>query len=155
MEDKMLYAILGAIGTVMFNLLLNIIGNLITPDRKHLADWVRDWWAHRSDKQARKRIKELWENLKVLSEYAEDQRLLSLYVWRTAFEMLTIFSLVAMIALCFLFLEADRLLGLMAFALLAKAYVVCGNTERVLRRVRRYDSYKVEIERQIAELQAG
>jgi hypothetical protein len=67
MEKGLLYVILGAVGIKLLDLIINVIGNLITPDRKRLADGIRDWWARQSDKRAKKRIEELEKRLETLS----------------------------------------------------------------------------------------
>lgn len=162
MDTKVIFgAIVGAVLTIG----LNVLANLITPDRERLVDRVRNWWAGQSSKRARKRIQELEEELKTLSNYVENPQLLSVYFWRTIFRVLPLLGTALFLAIWLapeatLLAQAGMMFSLYAapillpiIVLLAAMICWCEKPAALALRISSYDLYTQRIRQQIAKLQ--
>ncbi|MBC8492750.1 MAG: hypothetical protein H8D43_03110 [Chloroflexi bacterium] len=169
MNDKLFYTILGIVGTILLNLVLNVIGNLVTPDRKRIADLIRDWWARSSQKRAKQRIQVLKGDLEEVNHFAENPNLLSMYLWQSMFAVI---GLLCVVGASFLVLNNPGWIGFwytffstivrsvvisvfyaVAAMVLMGVFIRSRKYVDFIDRVHHYDSYRTAVEQQIAELQ--
>lgn len=157
--------------SIIAAIVLSIVANLLTPFCRSLIDRLRNSFAKRSAKRAKKRLDELKAELDTVSRYAESEHDFSKLVIGGILDITHFFvvgsALVLLGAVCLLaalWPTPRGLLGLLgpptfaAYSMLAlavwgRAIFRAQNVRSTVLRVRRYDQYRAHMEESIAALE--